>query len=1163
MENFVHLHVHTEYSLLDGACRIPALVARAKELGQTALAITDHGVMYGVIDFYKECKKQGIHPIIGCEVYVAPRTRFDKVHRIDTSPYHLVLLCKNEQGYQNLINMVSKASVEGFYSKPRVDLELLRAHHEGLICLSACLAGQIPRRLMEKDYESAKETALLYRDIFGEGNYYIEVQDHGIREQKEILPDLYRLSAETGIPLVATNDVHYTRQEDHQAQNVLVCIQTNRTVNDPSDMEFQTQEFYLKSRAEMEQLFPQHKEALDNTVKIAEMCRMDFTFGVTKLPYFKAPTDEDNLTYFRRMCYEGMFRHYGEDPAPHIRERLEYELGVITKMGYVDYYLIVHDFIRYAKSHDIPVGPGRGSGAGSLCAYCIGITGIDPMRYNLLFERFLNPERVSMPDFDIDFCYEKRQQVIDYVVAKYGEDHVAQIITFGTMAARGALRDVGRALAIPYQQVDTVAKMVPNELHMTLDKALSASKDFKAQYDADPAVHELIDMARKLEGMPRHASTHAAGVVITHDPVDSYVPVQKNDEAVLTQFPMTTLEELGLLKMDFLGLRTLTVISDAEKMIRRHTPGFTIGDIPHDDKDVFKMLASGQTEGVFQFESAGMRGVLVGLGPESIEDLIAVISLYRPGPMDSIPKYIENRHHPEKVSYRHPKLASILDVTYGCIVYQEQVMQICRELAGFSYGRADLVRRAMSKKKADVMEKERQTFIHGATDENGNVIVKGCVNNGVPEQVANDIFDEMSSFASYAFNKSHAAAYAVVAYQTAYLKCHYPKEFMAALLTSVLDSTGKVTGYIEECSRLKIPVLPPDINSSDMGFTVSQEGIRFGLLAIRNLGRNVIADMIAERQNGPFETFNEFCERMHGKDLNRRGLESLIKSGAFDRIHPNRRQLLMGYEPLLAGLDAVKQKNLEGQLGFFDMMADQPKEEYQFPQLEDFPLSEKLSQEKEVTGMYLSGHPLGEYADLIPRLGTAKIAHVALEEYDNKMVDILGIVSARQTKATRSGDTMAFVTVEDTTGSIEMLVFPKILSRCSQMLTVGSVVVLSGRISVREEEDPKLLCEKVMTIEEKLALRSSRGESRPAPKTAAAANPRAGLYLKVPSKDSEQMQKARNLLEIFEGETCVYVVFEDTGKAAKAPQSMWCDPNEVLLRLLGEALGEKNVKLVE
>ncbi len=1158
MEPFVHLHVHTEYSLLDGACRIPELVARAKAMGQQALAITDHGVMYGVIDFYKECKKQGIRPIIGCEVYVAPRTRFDKVHRMDSSPYHLVLLCQNETGYQNLIAMVSKASVEGFYSKPRVDLELLRAHHEGLICLSACLAGQIPRLLMEKEYDSAKETALLYQEIFGKDNYYLEIQDHGILEQKQILPDLYRLSRETGIPLVATNDVHYINKEDHQAQKVLVCIQTNHTVQDPSDMEFQTQEFYLKSRAEMEQLFADHPQALDNTVQIASRCQMDFTFGVTKLPFFQAPTQEDNTTYFQRMCREGMVRHYGENPPAEIQQRLAYELDVITKMGYVDYYLIVHDFIHYAKTHDIPVGPGRGSGAGSLCAYCIGITGIDPMRYQLLFERFLNPERVSMPDFDIDFCYEKRQQVIDYVVAKYGADHVAQIITFGTMAARGAIRDVGRALAIPYARVDAVAKLVPNELHMTLDKALQASKDLKKEYDTDPAIHELIDMARKLEGMPRHASTHAAGVVITRDPVDTYVPVQKNDEAILTQFPMTTLEELGLLKMDFLGLRTLTVISDAEKMVQRDHPDFSMSAIPPDDRDVFRMLAAGQTEGVFQFESGGMRNVLVGLGPESIEDLIAVISLYRPGPMDSIPKYIENRHHPERVTYKDPKLAPILDVTYGCIVYQEQVMQICRELAGFSYGRADLVRRAMSKKKADVMEQERQHFIYGLYDEDGTCRVKGCVHNGVSEQTANEIFDEMSGFASYAFNKSHAAAYAVVAYQTAYLKCHFPKQFMAALLTSVLDSTTKVTGYIEECARLKIPVLPPDIAESGMGFTVSEQGIRFGLLAVKNLGRSVIAEVIRERETAPFRSFSDFCERMHGRDLNRRAMESLIKCGAFDRMNPNRRQLLAGYESISSSLDAVRQKNLEGQLGFFDTMEDAPKQEYEFPPMEDFPPMERLNLEKEVTGMYLSGHPLGEYTDLIPKLGTAKIAHVAREEYDNQRVEILGIVSARQSKATRAGDTMAFLTVEDTTGSMEALVFPKVLQRYGQLCTVGSVVVLSGRISVREDEEAKLLCECVWTVEERLS-----GRKAPEKTDLPAKGKRPGLYLKVPARQCKEMDKAQILLEIFEGETPVYVFFQDTQKVSRAPRSLWTDVNDVLLGQLKEVLGEQNVKLVE
>ncbi len=1158
MSDFVHLHVHTEYSLLDGACRIPALVSRAKELGQKALAITDHGYMYGVIDFYKECKKQGIKPIIGCEVYVAPRTRFDKVYHLDSSPYHLVLLCKNQTGYQNLIKLVSKASVEGFYSKPRVDLELLKEYHDGLICLSACLAGQVPRRLAEKDYAAAREAALLYREIFGEGNYYLEIQNHQIALQQQILPDLYRLSLETEIPLVATNDVHYINREDADAQNVLVCIQTNRTVYDQSDLEFETQEFYLKSREEMEELFPGQAQALDNTLLIADRCQLDFTFGVTRLPYFEAPTGEDNLTYFTRMCNEGMHRLYGADPPQNVKERLEYELKIITEMGYVDYYLIVHDFIRYAKSHDIPVGPGRGSGAGSLCAYCIGITGIDPIKYSLLFERFLNPERVSMPDFDVDFCYEKRQQVIDYVVEKYGKDHVAQIITFGTMAARGAVRDVGRAMAVPYSQVDAVAKMVPFELHMTLDKALKNSKDLKRLYDTDATIHNLIDMAKKLEGMPRHASTHAAGVVITRDPVDSYVPVQKNNDAVLTQFPMTTLEELGLLKMDFLGLRTLTVISDTEKMIRQDEPDFTIQKISSDDKDVFKMLSSGQTQGVFQFESEGMRNVLVGLGPESIEDLIAVISLYRPGPMDSIPKYIENRHHPERVTYKHPKLEPILSVTYGCIVYQEQVMQICRELAGFSYGRADLVRRAMSKKKADVMEKERQNFIYGLYDENGECLVKGCVRNGIDEKMANEIFDEMSGFASYAFNKSHAAAYAVVAYQTAYLKCHYPKQFMAALLTSVWDSTSKVTEYIEECQRLNIPVLPPDISSSRQEFTVSRDGIRYGLMAVKNLGRSVIDDIIKERDKAPFQNFTDFCRRMHGGDLNKRAMESLIKCGAFDCMNPNRRQLLTGYDALIDDIEAKRQKNVEGQLDFFGTVSGLAEDEYTFPPVDDFGPMERLNLEKEVTGMYLSGHPLQEYSGILDNLKVSRIAQIASDEYDERRVDVLGIVSERQIKPTKSGDTMAFLTVEDTSGSIEALAFPKLVQRYGALLAPGSIAVFSGRVSAREDQDAKLILENVVSVKERLSQQNPLSDDALRQKSL-----RPGLYLKIPSRHGDLMKKTKNLLEIFEGQTPVYVLFGDTNKLSVAPRSMWIFSNDVLIKQLCALLGEDSVKLVE
>ena len=834
--NFTHLHLHTEYSLLDGACRIEGLMQRVKALGQTAVAITDHGVMYGCVDFYKAAKKAGVKPIIGCEVYVATRTRFDKVNRIDGSN-HLVLLCKNETGYKNLIKMVSAGFTEGFYNKPRVDHELLEEYHEGLICLSACLAGEIPQALLAGDYEKAKNLARYYEDLFGKGNYYIEIQDHGLDEQRTVLPLLVRLSRETGIPLVATNDAHYLEKEDSRMQHILICIQTNKTVNDDDVLEFGTDEFYVKSTDEMYELFSAWPEACENTSRIAEMCSFDFEFGVTKLPYFVAPDGMDNKEYFVKLCRDGLLRRYGADVPEDIRARLDYEISIIDRMGYINYYLIVFDFINYAKSQGIPVGPGRGSGAGSLAAYCVGITNIDPIKYNLLFERFLNPERVSMPDFDIDFCYERRQEVIDYVIRKYGADHVAQIVTFGTMAARAAIRDVGRVLDMPYGTVDGIAKLVPMEPKMTLTKALSISRELKARYDADPQVKELIDMSLKLEGMPRHASTHAAGVVITREAADEYVPLATNDGNPVTQFTMTTIEELGLLKMDFLGLRTLTVIDDAEKMIRKREPGFSMDAVPYDDQRVYAMLNAGETEGVFQMESGGMTQAVMGLQSKSLEDIIAIISLYRPGPMESIPTYIANRHNPGNVKYKTPQLEHILDVTNGCIVYQEQVMQICRELAGFSYGQADLVRRAMSKKKHDVMEKERQHFVHGNTEPGHECA--GCVANGISEAVANAIFDDMSSFASYAFNKAHAAAYAVVAYQTAYLKRHYPREFMAALLTSVLDNTGKVIEYTAECQRMGIRVLPPDINASDAGFTVEGKDIRFG-----NAQRPLVADLI-------------------------------------------------------------------------------------------------------------------------------------------------------------------------------------------------------------------------------------------------------------------------------------------------------------------------------
>ncbi|MBP9989068.1 MAG: DNA polymerase III subunit alpha, partial [Ruminococcus sp.] len=956
MSGFTHLHLHTEYSLLDGACRLDDVLDRAIELGQTSVAITDHGVMYGAVDFYKKAKAKGIKPIIGCECYLASRTRFDKVHTIDSERYHLVLLCKNETGYQNLIAMVSKAFTDGFYTKPRIDRELLEEYHEGIIALSACLAGEIPRALSSGDYEKAKEKALWYNSVFGQGNFYLELQNHGIPEQQKIEPLLIRLSKETGIPLVATNDTHYVRREDSKIQQVLICIATNTTLEQGNGLEFEADEFYLKSEEEMTQLFSHIPEAVENTQKIADMCNYDFEFGNTKLPHFDVPEGREHFDWFREQCYKGLYKNYGENPPQEYIDRLEYELDVVNRMGYVDYYLIVHDFIRYAKSKNIPVGPGRGSGAGSIAAYCIGITGIDPMKYNLLFERFLNPERVSMPDFDVDFCYERRGEVIDYVVNKYGADHVAQIVTFGTLAARAAIRDVGRAMGLPYNFVDSVSKKVPRELNITIEKALKKSPELKIQYDTDENVKTLLDLSKKVEGMPRHTSTHEAGVVITRDPVASYVPLALNDDSPVTQYTMTTLEELGLLKMDFLGLRTLTVISDAEKMIKQHNPDFDINKIRTDDEGVYKMMALGMTEGVFQFESAGMKNVLLGLKPENIEDLIAVISLYRPGPMDSIDTYINNRHHPEQTVYKTEKLKEILDVTYGCMVYQEQVMQIFRSLAGYSYGRADIVRRAMSKKKHDVMEKERKNFIYGMIRDDGTVECEGCVKRGIPEGVANEIFDEMSSFASYAFNKSHAAAYAYVAYQTAYLKCHYPCEFMAALMSSVLDNSDKVSGYTNECNRIGIKVLPPDVNESKSDFTVSGENIRFGLLAIKNLGRGFIKRIVAERNAGKYTSFYNFCSRLYGSDFNKRAVESLIKSGALDNLGANRRQMLMGMHEIIDELDNKKRRNIDGQLGFFDAdfggAGNTSEPELKF--YNEFEKTDLLAMEKETTGLYLS-----------------------------------------------------------------------------------------------------------------------------------------------------------------------------------------------------------------
>lgn len=1155
---FAHLHVHTEYSLLDGACRMERLLDAAKEMGQTAVAITDHGCMYGVVEFYKAAKKRGIQPILGCEVYVARRTRFDKVHELDGENRHLVLLCENETGYHNLLALVSKAWVEGFYSKPRVDLDLLREHHEGLIALSACLAGEIPRALTRGDYEGAREAALRYEGIFGRGNFYLELQDHGMAEQKRINPQLIRLSRETGIPLVATNDCHYIAPEDSRMHRVLLCIQTGRTIEDENAMEFGSEEFYFKSEEEMRALFPDVPEAADNTVKIAQRCQVELEFGKTKLPAFFTPDGSDNLEFFHRLCQEGLARRYGENPPQEYRDRLEYEIRVISQMGYVNYYLIVWDFIRYARSVGIPVGPGRGSGAGSLAAYCVGITNVDPMRYDLLFERFLNPERVSMPDFDIDFSDERRDEIIGYVVDKYGADHVAQIVTFGTMAARGALRDVGRALNIPYNKVDQVAKLVPLSLGMTLDTAMKQSKELREKVEADPQVKELWDMARKVEGMPRHASTHAAGVVITDKPVMDYVPLSKNDDAVVTQYTMTAIEELGLLKMDFLGLRNLSVIDHAEKLVRRREAGFSIEAAPEDDGAVFHMLSEGHSEGVFQLESPGMKRLLVQAQPACVEDLIAIISLYRPGPMQFIPQYLESRKNPESVHYRHPLLRPILEPTGGCIIYQEQVMQIFRDLAGYSLGRADIVRRAMAKKKHDVLEREREVFLHGQQREDGTWEVDGCLRRGVDQRTALELFKEIESFASYAFNKPHAAGYAVVAYQTAYLKCHYPCEYMAALLSSVLGQTGKVAEYIEECGRLGISVLPPHVNYSDMGFTVVGKSIRFGLLAVKNLGRNVIARMVEERRGGgEFTSFYNFCKRMAGRDLNRRAIESLVKCGALDGLGNNRREMLLAVERVLDSLEADKRRNVEGQMGFFDAPGSAQGGEPPLEKTEDFSAADKLNMEKEVTGMYLSGHPMAAYAGLYQEGGYARMDEILQSAgeretgryQDGQWVTLLGMVVGVRKKATKNNAQMAFVSLEDMYGAITALVFPKVLEQYGSLLYEGAVVEVQGKLSFTEDKAPELVCQSLGKPADPVSVKAPAGKPV-----------RPGLYLRLSSQQDPRYDKAMRYIAVFDGgATDLYLTFQDTGKLLRAPAKFRVEINRPLLRALKELLGAENV----
>lgn len=1065
---FTHLHVHTEYSLLDGSSKIKELIKRVKELGMDSIAITDHGVMYGVVDFFKVAKENGIKPIIGCEVYVAPRKRTDKESHIDASYFHLVLLAENDTGYKNLMKLVSKGFTEGFYYKPRIDVDLLKEYHEGLIGLSACLAGPVATSILNTSYEKAKEVALMYNEIFGVGNFYLELQDHGYKEQTQVNQELIRLSKETNIPLVATNDIHYTYKEDYEPHDILLCIQTNRKVNDEDRMKYNGAEFYVKSPEEMYRLFPYAKEALTNTNIIANRCNVDFEFGNVKLPKFDVPDASDSRTYLREICYQGLEERYNNHTQD-LKDRLEYELSVIEKMGYVDYFLIVWDFIKYAKDNGIMVGPGRGSAAGSIIAYCLRITDIDPIKYNLLFERFLNPERVSMPDIDIDFCYERRQEVIDYVVDKYGDDKVAQIITFGTMSARAVIRDVGRAIDLPYAMVDKVAKMIPTELGITIEKALKLNTELNTLYQSDHQVKYLIDMSLRLEGLPRHSSTHAAGVVICEEPVMEYVPLNLNDESITTQFTMTTLEELGLLKMDFLGLRTLTVIQNTIKqIIFNQGSNINIDDIDYEDKSVYDLIGSGRTEGIFQLESAGMKSFMKELKPKNLEDIIAGISLYRPGPMDFIPKYIKGKNNPDEIEYNCKELEHILEPTYGCIVYQEQVMQIVRDLAGYTLGRSDLVRRAMSKKKSTVMEKERQNFIYGNKEEN----VIGCINNGIEEKVANKIYDEMIDFAKYAFNKSHAACYAVIAYQTAYFKRYYPVEFMAALLTSIMDNSVKVSEYIITCRNMGIELLPPDINEGYANFSVDNKKIRYGLAAIKNVGKSAIDSMVNERnRGGKFTTITNFCERLQSKDLNKRVIESLIKAGAFDSLGGTRKQYMQGYKVILDSVTQTKKRSIDGQINLFDLGNDTTKDQFeeQLPDVGEFPEEAFLTNEKEVLGIYLSGHPLAKYEKEWRRNVTATSIDFVNEEdetgknikklYDGQQVIIGGIVADKTIKSTRNNKMMAFITLEDIYGSVEIIIFPNDYEKNKDKLIEDEKIYVKGRVSSQEDENSKLICQ--------------------------------------------------------------------------------------------------------
>ena len=1149
--SFVHLHVHTEYSLLDGACRIDGLMDRVKELGQSAVAITDHGVMYGCIDFYKAAKAAGVKPIIGCEVYVARRRMEDRVHGIDNDPYHLVLLCENRKGYENLCLMVSEAFTHGFYGKPRVDLELLEKYHEGLIATSACLAGGVAQYLMEEDYESAKSYALKMSGIFGPERFYLELQDHGIDEQRMVNQGVLRLARETGLPLIISNDAHYLRKEDAEMQDVLLCIQTGRTVDEPNRMKFQTEEFYIKSEEELRQLFPNCDEAFENTVKIADMCNLEFVFNEYHLPSFPVPEDYTNEEYFRKVCYDGFKERY-ENPPEEYLDRLEYEIGVISRMGYVNYYLIVWDFIRYAKEQGIPVGPGRGSGAASIVAYCMHITEVDPMKYALIFERFLNPERVSMPDFDTDFCQERRGEVIEYVMRKYGADHVAQIATFGTMAARGAIRDVGRALNFTYAETDVVAKLVPTTLHITLKEALEVSPKLKEMYDGDDRVKKLIDTAMSLEGMPRNTSTHAAGVVITAEPVCSYVPLSRNDDTIVTQYTMTTIEELGLLKMDFLGLRNLTVIRDAEMQIQKINPGFSMNTAPDDDEATFQMLREGKTQGVFQLESAGMTGVCVNMKAGSIEDITAIVALYRPGPMDSIPTFIENKLNRKKVTYKTPLLEPILKVTYGCIVYQEQVIEIFRRLGGYTMGQADNIRRAISKKKMKVIEAERKVFVYG--DEKQGIA--GCIANGVSEAVGQSIYDEIVAFANYAFNKAHAVCYAVVSYQTAYLKCHYPRQYMAALMTSVLDSATKISGYIAECKDMGIPVLPPDINHSEDHFTVEGDAIRFGLGAVKNVGRGLIRSMAAKRaEGGPFKSLEDFLQRMGEGELNKRAVENFIKCGALDCFGRNRSELLAVYESMMDTVSSTRKKNLEGQMGLFAMLDDDAAVEIPIPKLPELSKAELMAYEKETTGIYISGHPMDDYRALLKNTHVVPIGDLMDEEsqfQDDQIVSVAGIVQGAKMKTTRNNSMMAYVTVEDDTAAIEMLAFSNVLSQYGGYLRENSPVVITGRLSIRDDKEPQIVINRARPISD---FEGGAVEEEPAPK--ARTSRQGTLYLKIPSETDALYRKVKAILNMFPGDSGVVLYFADT-KVRRGTRCMLADS---MLHELKNVLGVGNVVL--